>query len=124
MASGRLRGPDQHGHEALPRPRRTALFGADLDIQIEEVHQPADGRRVELAERLLGAVADLAEDRAADVDGAAPLAPLHDGAAAPVCRANHPARDTHHEMDADARWRRTNDGAFEGRQFGHAPFRG
>src|SRR5207244_3265137 len=95
-----------------------------LDLQIEQLQQPPDGGRVELAQRLLAAVAHLAEDRSADVHGAASLAPLHDRAAPFVGGANHPARDAHHQMHADAGRCGTDDRALEGREIRDGPFRG
>src|SRR6185369_14143445 len=91
--------PDKHRHQALSRSRRPALLGADLDVEIEQIHEPPYCRGVELAQRLLAAVANFTEDGSADIHGAAPLAPSDDRAAAAVRGPNHLAGDPHHQMD-------------------------
>src|SRR5262245_5426069 len=76
--------PDKHRHQALPCSRRPALFGADLDVEIEQIHEPTYCRGVELAQRLLASVADFAKNRPTDIYGTAAFPPFHDRAAATV----------------------------------------
>src|SRR6188508_2759197 len=120
-SSRRARWPDKHRHQALSCSRRPALFGADLDIEIEQIHEPPYCRGVELAQWLLAAVANFTEDGSADIHGASALAPFHDCAAAAVGGPNHLAGDPHHQMDAQPCWRGPDNRALEAGQFGYGP---
>src|SRR5262245_51949993 len=118
------RRPDKHGHQALSCSSCPALLGADLDIEIEQIHEPPYCRGVELAEWLLAAVANFTKDRPADIDGAPALAPFDDRAAAAVRGPNHLAGNAHHQVHAQRRRRRPDDRPPEAGKFRHGPFGG
>ena len=59
------------GHQAVAAARRTAAIGIHVHPDVEQMHQSADPRGVELAQRLLGRILHLAENRPADIEGAA-----------------------------------------------------
>src|SRR5215470_14108301 len=116
-SSRRPRRPDKHRHQALSRSSRSALLGADLDVEIEQIHEPTYCRGVELTQRLLAPVADFTEDGAANIHSAPALAPFDDRTAAAVGGPNHLAGDVHHQMDAEPRRRRPDDRPLQAGKF-------
>src|SRR5687768_10525421 len=91
----------RHHHEALCGSSSPAVIGTYLYLDVEQVHQPPEGGRVELAERLLHGVADLTENRPADVHRTASVSPAYTRAAATIGLLHHPPGDPEHQSQAD-----------------------